>query len=139
MIFRRKKQNDKVASPSAMRGRDSLANPQNPLARRFQPDHEPDTIDLQQPEGFTEEPGTRDLREENTSPELTDPESLNIISLNPESGKCYVQPGNPEWPVLLGGEPVLAPTELRRGDRLRIGDFELQLLGATGDSQDPVG
>ena len=139
MIFRRKKQNDKVVSPTAMRGRDSLANPQNPLARRFQPDDEPDTIDLQQPEGFTEEPSTRDLREENTSPERANPDSLNIISFNPETGKCYVQPGGPEWPVSLEGEPVLAPTELRRGDRLRIGDFELQLLGAAGDSPDPVG
>ena len=128
MIFRRKKQNDEVSSASAMRSRDSLATTQNPLARRFQPDDEPDTIDLQQPAGFTEEPGTRDLHEEHTAPE-----NINIINLNPESGKFYVQPGGLEWPVLLEGEPVLAPTELRQGDRIRIGDFDLQLLLAAQD------
>ncbi len=61
MIFRRKKQTAEPADPPAMRGRDSVATGENPLARRFRTQDEPDTIDLQQPAGFNHEPGTADL------------------------------------------------------------------------------
>ncbi|MFC1696625.1 hypothetical protein ACFL1C_11015 [Pseudomonadota bacterium] len=128
MIFRRKKQNVTLGAPPAMRGRDSPENHNNPLARRFHPDDEPDTIDLQQPAGFNEEPGTRDL----TSKTAT-PENISLITLNPETGKFYVQPGAGEPQVLLDGESVQAPTELRRGDRVQIGRYELQLLPAAQD------
>ena len=128
MIFRRKKQNIPPGAAPALRGRDSVENPDNPLARRFHPDDEPDTIDLQQPAGFNEEPGTRDLTSKTASPE-----SLSLIILNPGTGKIYVQPGTAEQQVLLDGESVRAPTELRRGDRVQIGRFELQLLPAAQD------
>ena len=122
MIFRRKKQNIPPGAAPALRGRDSVENPDNPLARRFHPDDEPDTIDLQQPAGFNEEPGTRDLTSKTASPE-------NLS----RTGKIDVQPGTAEHQVLLDGESVRAPTELRRGDRVQIGRFELQLLPAAQD------
>ena len=122
MIFRRKKQNETPDAPAAMRGRDSFENKSNPLARRFHPDDEPETIDLVQPAGFNEEPGTRDLQAKTDAPE-----SVSLITLNPITGKFYVQPGEREQLVLLDGEEVRAPTELRRGDCVRIGDLELQL------------
>lgn len=106
-----------------MRGRDSIESGHNPLARRFQPDDEPDTIDLQQPAGFTGEPGTRDLNAKKAGAD-----GAAIISLDPETGKFYAQPGGQERPVLLDGEAVLAPTELRGGDCVRIGDYEIRLL-----------
>ena len=63
MIFRRK--NDRstgVESTARMRGRDSAdktrgtasGSAQNPLAKRFQAEDEPDTIDLDQPASFHE-------------------------------------------------------------------------------------
>lgn len=123
MIFKRKKQNQASTAPPAMRGRNSVEAGHNPLARRFHPDDEPDTIDLQRPAGFTEEPGTRDLNSKKAGTE-----GAAIISLDPETGKFYAQPGGQERPVLLDGETVLAPTELRRGDCVRIGDYEIQLI-----------
>ena len=110
-----------------MRGRDSKVSDDNPLARRFHPEDEPDTIDLHQPEGFTEEPGTADLSARSAG----DSESagrLEIISMVPETGKFYVLPGTDENLTYLGNEPVTRPTELRPGDRIRAGKFELCLL-----------
>ena len=129
MIFRR----NKSAKPSesktpVLRGRDSATSEDNPLARRFHPEDEPDTIDLQQPEGFTDEPGTADLTA-STSSEAAAADRLDIISLAPETGKFYVMPGSGQNVTYLGDEPVLAPTELRPGDRIRAGKFELSLLG----------
>jgi hypothetical protein len=122
MIFRRKKQTAAPPDPPAMRGRDSVETGDNPLARRFHPQDEPDTIDLQQPAGFTHEPGTSDL-----AARRPEPESLAVITLAIETGKIYAQPGKDERAVYLDGETVLAPTELRAGDRVRIGNLELQL------------
>ena len=128
MIFRRKKPSAPPGdSQPVMRGRDHTENSSNPLARRFHPQDEPDTIDLQQPAGFTEEPGTA---ETGKSPAWTAPttlEYLSVVSLDPGTGKIYVQPGQGDSTVYLGGEVVRAPTELRRGDRIRIGDFELHI------------
>lgn len=128
MIFRR----NKPAQPSesktpVLRGRDSSVSDDNPLARRFHPEDEPDTIDLQQPEGFTEEPGTADLA--TNSPVASEPAGhVEIISMVPETGKFYVLPGTDDNVTYLGNEPVTAPTELRPGDRIRAGKFELCLL-----------
>lgn len=128
MIFRR----NKPAQPSesktpVMRGRESSASDDNPLARRFHPEDEPDTIDLQQPEGFNDEPGTADLTA-NSTVESEAAGHVEIISMVPETGKFYVLPGTDENVTYLGNEPVTAPTELRPGDRIRAGKFELCLL-----------
>ena len=106
MVFRRKKSgSDRPVGASNPRGRDSagngpgnpLSSSQNPLARRFQVDDEPDTIDLEQAGRFhdsadqeqeQEQSTTRILsgeKEEAASPEieaLTDPVSgfLAVIS-----------------------------------------------------------
>mgnify|MGYP001811665994 CR=1 FL=1 len=128
MIFRR----NKPAQPSesktpALRGRDTPVSDDNPLARRFHPEDEPDTIDLQQPEGFNDEPGTADLAK-NSPVESAAAGHVEIISMVPETGKFYVLPGTDENVTYLGNEPVTAPTELRPGDRIRAGRFELCLL-----------
>jgi hypothetical protein len=124
MIFRRKKASATPGGGQAvMRGRDSVENSSNPLARRFHPDDEPDTIDLQQPAGFNEESGTADLEEKTATPEY-----LSVVTLVPETGKFYVQPGQGDSLTYLGDEAVRAPTELRRGDRIRVGDIELQIM-----------
>ena len=109
MIFRRKKPSTTPGDGQpALRGRDSAENSSNPLARRFHPEDEPDTIDLQQP-----------------AP--TVPEYLSVVTVDPGTGKFYVQPGQGDSTVYLGDEAVRAPTELRRGDCVRVGDFELQI------------
>ena len=124
MIFRRKKASATAGgSQAVLRGRDSVENSSNPLARRFHPDDEPDTIDLQQTEGFNAEPGTAGLEEKKAAPEY-----LSVVTLVPETGKFYVHPGQGDSLTYLGDEAVRAPTELRRGDRIRIGDIELQIL-----------
>jgi hypothetical protein len=122
MIFRRKKQSEAPEGTPVMRGRDSLEDDSNPLARRFHPIDEPDTIDLAQPAGFPTEPGTADLAAKNP-----DSQGLGIITLVPETGKIYAQPGKGDQMIHLEDEPVLAPTELRPGDRVRIGTLEMKI------------
>ena len=129
MIFRRKKPSAPPGdNQPAMRGRDSTENSSNPLARRFHPEDEPDTIDLQQPAGFTEEPGTAETGVSPSWPAPTTLEYLSVVSFDPDTGKFYVQPGQGDSLVYLGDEVVRAPTELRRGDRIRVGDFALEIL-----------
>ena len=106
-----------------MRGRQSAEDDSNPLTRRFHPEDEPDTIDLQQPAGFNAEPGTADL-EKKAEPS----DHLGVVTQVPDTGKFYVHPGQGDELTYLGDEPVSAPTELRPGDRIRIGDVELQLI-----------
>ena len=53
---------------------------------------------------------------------------LGVVFMVVETGKFYVQPGSDEDIVYLGDEPVLAPTELRPGDRIKAGKYELGLL-----------
>jgi hypothetical protein len=133
LIFKRKKPEITQSSGQhVMRGRGSpenthhsgSADPDNPLARRFHPDDEPDTIDLQQTSRFNAgqsgeeaDPATRDLS-------AAPGESFNIISYVPETGKFYLHPGEDSHPVLLGDRPIDAPTELRYGDHIRIADTE---------------
>lgn len=128
MIFRRNKpaQSPESKAP-VLRGRDSSVSDDNPLARRFHPEDEPDTIDLQQPEGFNEEPGTADLTT-NRAVKSAPADRVEIISMVPETGTFYVLPGTDENVTYLGNEPVTKPTELRPGDRIRAGKFELCLL-----------
>mgnify|MGYP001555738533 CR=1 FL=1 len=128
MIFRR----NKPATPSdgkapVLRGRESATGDENPLARRFHPEDEPDTIDLQQGAGFTDEPGTADLASRPAAEPAAEGQ-LDVIRVAPETGKFYVLPGTGDNATYLGDEPVLAPTELRPGDRIRVGRFELHLL-----------
>ena len=102
----------------------------NPLARRFQVDSEPPTIDLKAPPRFNPEPpGVTDPK---TAPLQTDAAQLNrFISREPGTGKFYIHPGSEGLPVTLQGEPVAAPTELRRGDVIRVGDVEFQVRSAS--------
>lgn len=140
-IFNRKKPADSPAGGNpVMRGRrdDKPADSEtNPLARRLVSDEEPDTIDLDGASGFPaagpdvpDEPETRAVRsagEETPGPVAAGGQRA-FLSRDPATGKFYVQPGTEGCPVFLGDEPVLAPTELRRGDRLRIGDAEFEFL-----------
>jgi hypothetical protein len=146
-MFRRKKTPESCLGPSDKqrplpRGRDAAdAGPQaakaadraaadNPLARRFRPEREPATVDLSAPARFPaasaapEDPQTATLQ--------TDAAQLmRVVSCDPQTGKFYIHPGHPDGagaPVLLQGEPVRAPTELRPGDTIRAGDFEFRFL-----------
>jgi hypothetical protein len=99
---------------------------ENPLARRFRRDTEPDTIDLTQPARF---PAAEDAAADPQTAELqTDATRLErLLSRDPDTGKLYVHPGNESEPVLLQNEPVLAPTELRKGDTLHLGSVEIHI------------
>ena len=100
MIFRR----NKPATPSAgktpvLRGRDSAEHSDNPLARRFHPEDEPDTIDLQQPAGFTDEPGTADLAEKSSgksSVKSTADSHVGIVSMAPDTDGMVT----PSWSAI---------------------------------------
>lgn len=122
MIFRRRKQSEVPAFTPVMRTRESVDDGDNPLARRFHPDDEPDTIDLTHPSGFPAEP---DTSERTTQKALL--AGLGLVTLVEETGKLYAQPGSGNEVVYLGDEPVLAPTELRPGDRVRVGEIELRI------------
>jgi hypothetical protein len=97
---------------------------ENPLARRFRQDAEPDTVDLSQPARF---PPAEDAAVDPQTAELqTDAARLDrLLSRDPDTGKLYVHPGSESEPVLLQNEPVRAPTELRAGDTLRLGSTEI--------------
>ncbi|MEJ2402339.1 MAG: FHA domain-containing protein [Xanthomonadales bacterium] len=122
-------------SASEPRGRTAAgaAQPaQNPLARRFLDDAEPDTVDLAEPGRFHAPPGADveepDTRE--TGGESADARDLRqpLITLDAATGKLYLQPGTDAQPVRLNGVTVEAPTELRRGDRLQVGVHEFEFL-----------
>jgi hypothetical protein len=101
----------------------------SPLARRLQQDDEPDTIDLSAAPGFhaPETPDEPDTRTEEPRPAEAPQPAL--ISSDPDTGKFYVNPGAPGQTVLLCGDVVVAPTELRRGDLIRVGDVEFEFRG----------
>ena len=134
MIFRRKKAPSHSGGRPLPRGRGDSGGAKaadtsgdNPLARRFRPDAEPATVDLADPARFHEPPVAEDP---NTADLHTDAGNLGrIISRDPATGKFYVHPGTGDCPVLLEHEPVRAPTELRRGDTIQVGDAEFRLLG----------
>ena len=70
-----------------------------------------------------------ETRETSTGPAATAAGAHNdLISRDPETGKFYVHPGDSDTPVLLGGDPVTAPTELRKGDRIGVGGAEFEFL-----------
>jgi len=130
-MFRKKKSSLRDNDSPVPRGRTPQGTgtgaergaPNNPLARRFQVDNEPPTIDLSAPPGFrptqcaADDPKTEPLRT------ATGPLSR-FISYESDTGKFYIHPGSENLPVTLQGEPVAAPTELRRGDVIRIGNAE---------------
>lgn len=130
MIFRKKKAPPPSGGPSVPRGRgEPGAGGDNPLARRFRPDPEPATVDLAEPVRFHEPPAGEGP---STTPLRKDPKTLGrVISRDPATGKFYVHPGPEDCPVLLERETVQAPTELRRGDTIRVGDAEFRLLTPT--------
>lgn len=134
MIFRKNKPAPGPGDTNhAMRGRDSEPGDRgaSALARRFLVDDEPDTIDLVEPgmfpeSGRGEEPETRETSVD--TPESTGPERNGFISRDPETGKFYVHPGDTETQVMLGGEPVTAATELRKGDRIEMAGATFEFL-----------
>lgn len=132
-MFRRKKSPGSADVPSderqrTPRGRAVAA--ENPLARRFQPDNEPATIDLAAPARFPS-PSAAD-EDPQTAALQTDASKLSrVVSCDALTGKFYIHPGGEAWPVLLQGEEVRAPTELRPGDTIRVGDLEFR-FGTSG-------
>lgn len=133
MMFRKKKTPLTPGGQAVPRGRTSPAKGEgtarkaagNPLARRFQAESEPPTIDLAAAPRFQPaQPGSDDPK---TAALRTDSAQLSpIISFEPGTGKFYLHPGSGVLPVILQGEPVAAPTELRRGDVIRVGEAEFQ-------------
>ena len=122
-----------------MRGRDSkqkAENSPNPLARRFQADSEPDTIDLDDPGRFhapasQPEPETSKAEiqsAQNPETPVVAEALREILSLDSATGKFYVHPAADGVMILLGGQEVTAATELRRGDRIQVGDAEFEFL-----------
>jgi len=116
-------------TPAAKRAAAERNSGDNPLARRFRRDSEPPTIDLAAAPRFQM---PRENADPKTAPLPTGAAQLSrFISREPETGKFYIHPGTQEMPVTLQGEPVSAPTELRRGDVIRIGDAEFHFRFAS--------
>ena len=134
MIFRKNKPAHEPENKSpTMRGREDESGKRaaNALARRFLVEDEPETIDLAGPPGFpgAESQGEPETRVTAVVQEPTgSAERSSLITREPETGKFYVQAGSSETPVFLAGEAVTAPTELRKGDRIRIGEAEFEFL-----------
>ena len=141
MMFSRKKPGNKPgSSPHVLRSRDQAAEggPENPLARRFLQDDEPDTIDLEDPGRFhageagAEPSTTRSLDEAGSASEDSDEQQRvqkqGLISRDARTGKFYVHPGDDQTPVLLDGQPVVSTTELRSGDTITIGEANFKFL-----------
>ncbi len=133
-MFRKKKPaSGPEIQNSAMRGRndESSERAANALARRFQEDDEPETIDLVGAEGFPAEEAEAEPETQVTASapgENSRQDPLQLISCEADTGKFYVHAGTEKTPVLLAGEPVKARTELRRGDRIRVGGVEFEFL-----------
>jgi hypothetical protein len=135
-IFDHKKRPAATDKPNpALRGRTPGADiaSANPLARRFAADDEPDTIDLGGAGGFPAdtpdapaEPETRVTAASQEASAASGP--VAFLAQDPGNGKFYVLPGSDDVSVLLGGEVVMSRTELRRGDRIRIGNAEFEFL-----------
>jgi hypothetical protein len=96
----------------------------------LRPEREPATIDLAEPARFQAQSAAAE--DPHTAAQQTDAAKLSrVVSCDPQTGKFYVHPGHPggaNSPVLLQGEPVRAPTELRPGDTIRAGDVEFRFL-----------
>lgn len=136
MIFKRGKQRgERVGGTHVMRGRDSAAKAHgsapgsdgNPLARRFHPDDEPDTVDLLRSGesagaavAGVGEAATRDLVGPGDGPTAA-AAGEPFMCFAAKTGKFYLLPGSEESPVLLNGATVVAATELRPGDRIEVG------------------
>jgi hypothetical protein len=136
VIFKRGKQGgDRGGGTHVMRGRDSAAKTRrsapsgdgNPLARRFHPDDEPDTVDLLRSGesagaavAGVEEAATRDLAGPGDGPTAA-AAGEPFMCFAAKTGKFYLLPGSEESPVLLNGATVAAATELRSGDRIELG------------------
>lgn len=133
MMFRKKKTSQAEGGRPVLRGRTPAAKGEgaarksggNPLARRFLADGEPPTVDLAAAPRFQPaQPGADDPK---TAPLAAGPAQLSrIISFEPGTGKFYIHPGAEGIAVTLQGEPVAAPTELRRGDVIRVGEAEIR-------------
>jgi len=56
-----------------------------------------------------------------------------LITFDPLSGKFYIQPGEGRNLAYLDGQPVLVPTELPRGQHIRLGDTTLRFVPLCGE------
>lgn len=135
-MFRKKKPETESGQP-VLRGRSSApqgrgadsAGSANPLARRLQFGAEPPTIDLSGPATFPE--SQQAGAEPQTSALQAAPASLErFISSDPKTGKLYLHPGSGQYPVLLCGSAISAPTELRPGDEIRLGGATFRFLSS---------
>jgi hypothetical protein len=148
MFSRKKTARSRTASPHVLRGRDNARarEDDNPLARRFLADDEPDTIDLDDPSRFHAPPDTpadsptTEYFEDAPPPAetLSDPEHAErpgVLSRDAETGKFYVLPGQGDAEILLNDHAVRSPTELRPGDRISVGVAEFRFLDGRGQSK----
>ena len=131
MAFGKKNRENKASTQRhSLRGRGpeggSARTADNPLARRFHPDDEPETIDLQDPGRFHAgaEPADPPTAELADSPADLD----SLITRDPRTGKFYIHPLEDGAQVYLGDIAVNSSMELRPGDRIRIGQAEFQFL-----------
>lgn len=116
------------AGPQAAKAADRAAD--NPLARRFRSEREPATVDLTAPARF-QAPSTAPEDPQTAALQTDASHLIRVVSCDPQTGKFYIHPGHPggaAGQVLLQGETVRAPTELRPGDTIRAGDFEFRFL-----------
>lgn len=125
-MFNRKKPGQRAQAVAAPpRGR--AADGASPLARRFLEHAEPDTVDLAEPGRFhapaEDRPVEPDTRATGAAAAAAGRQP--VVSRDARTGKLYLHPGSEACPVRLNGAVVDAPTELRPGDRLGIGDREL--------------
>jgi hypothetical protein len=131
MFNRKKPRAEEPIGVAQPRGRTGAASPQagqNPLARRFLDDAEPDTVDLAEPGRYHAATGDEpETRETGVSAAAADTRR-SLLTLDAVTGKFYLQPGCEDHPVRLNGVVVKTPSELRRGDRLQIGDHEFEFL-----------
>ena len=131
MVFGKKNQGNKAsAQQHSLRSRDPAEHgpksSDNPLARRFHPDDEPETIDLQDPGRFHSAAEPSDPPTAEVADSLTELDSL--ITRDSGTGKFYIHPHENGTQVYLGDIAVNTSMELRPGDRIRIGQAEFQFL-----------
>ncbi len=148
MFSRKKTSRSRTDSPHVLRSRENARAQEedNPLARRFLEDDEPDTIDLDDPSRFhsppdasADSPTTQYFDDEESSPDvLAETNRANVLSRDPETCKFYVNAGQGGFDILLNGRPVLAPTELRPGDWISVGEAEFQFRVEHGRGQSKV-
>jgi hypothetical protein len=131
MIFKRKKDDPVAGDQLLPRSRDKLpaggagteSAAANPLARRFNREEEPDTVDLAAPDRFPDETAVE-----------TAGSRIGLISIDLASGKICLEA---DYEALrLNGRAVSTSVTLRAGDRVQVGEAELRLGHAESEPAD---